>query len=985
MFISFPHLHQVINRLLQQVFDELKTDFPELWQNAQQDQNSEKLLKLCEYYQRVSPSRAHITLAIGCLRLQREHPAASEAFGFLAQKFPFPLCQMLLIASHCICANWALAKQEISLYFSRYAPFPHPAFTEILTLFLHHNQTSSFCGLSLDGTLHYYTACPDVTLSACFSSHDEETSFILPAPATDHFCSAYKLPKNWQSFQKLSVTEHDNSKVFPAFDLRAFTQCRGFVEKTPTHITGWVYAPADPMYPIKVRALSQTHISPCQSLALPTHIPQLFDLEFMATGQVRHRFSVGLSKFSRLGNIFSVQTIYGHKLYGSPVLLTDTTELQEIYARHISSKFPALYKKNSLYSDKPCRSVALVIPVYSGLDATRICIERALRYKNAWTRIILVNDASPDPAICRLVKEYDARFSCITLLSLPENCGFPTAANTGLCERFEHEDVILLNSDTLVSKNWVERLQQAAYTAENIGTATPFSNNATIFSYPEKDGRTSVPSETLCDHLNDLAGEAWDGSTPDVPTAHGFCMYIKASCLKDTGLLRTDIFAQGYGEENDWSRRAAALGWRHVACPGVYVGHAESQSFTSVKTDLIARNLKLLNSIHPGYDALVKKWQDQDPLLPFRRALDLRRLAYDKPNVRSVLLVTHDRQGGLTRHVDRRGTFYLTHNIVPFQLKPIHSGSGKLLWQIAGFPENTYPNLIVPRNPHALKALLTSLNCTALEIHSYIGHTLDKVLQLRSLKLPYDIYIHDYSWYCPRITLTGEDGVYCGEPASKQCQTCLETCGSNTGETTSITRLRTGSQSLFHHARTVYAPSHDTANRIKRQLGVSAIYRPWETLIGTEWPHFPIPSGNSHRTIGILGAIGLEKGYTQLLALARLAAQLNAPIQFVLIGYSCNDRALLETGVVHITGRYKEHEIQDFVRQHTIDWFFMPSIWPETWSYVLTQIWRTEKPVIAYDIGAQAERIKQAKGSMVVPMHLPYPRLLSFLYNPMPA
>ncbi|GBQ19134.1 glycosyl transferase [Acetobacter cibinongensis] len=664
------------------------------------------------------------------------------------------------------------------------------------------------------------------------------------------------------------------------------------------------------------------------------------------------------------------------------MLLTDMTEQQEVYARYISLKFPALYEKTESGSDKNDHPVAVVIPIYSGLEATRICLDRVLRHKNAFTRLILVNDGSPDPAMCHLVKEYDAQFSCITLLSLSENCGFPTAANTGLCARFEQEDVILLNSDTLVADSWVERLQQAAYAAEYIGTVTPFSNNATIFSYPEKDGSSPVPSEAICDRLNTLAGQIWDGSTPDVPTAHGFCMYIKAACLQDTGLLRADIFAQGYGEENDWSRRASALGWRHVACPGVYVGHAESQSFSSVKTDLIARNLKLLNHIHPGYDTLIKNWQDQDPLLPFRRALDLKRLAYDAPNLLSALLVTHNRQGGLTRHVGLRATFYLARNIVPFQLKPICSRTGKPLWQIQGFPAETYPNLIIPRSRHALKALLKSLNCTILEIHSYIGHTLRKIVELQALKIPYDVYIHDYSWFCPRITLTGKDGAYCGEPAPKQCQTCLETCGSNTGETTPVTTLRAHSQSLFHHARTVYAPSHDTVRRIKRQLGVSPVYQPWETFLNTEWPRFSIPSGSIRRTIGILGAIGPEKGYAQVLALARLTAQLNAPLQFVLIGYSCNDHALLETGVVTITGHYKEYEIQGFVNQYAIDWFFMPSIWPETWSYVLTQIWLTEKPAIAYDIGAQAERIKQVGGGMVVPLHLPYPRLLAVLYTP---
>ena len=87
----------------------------------------------------------------------------------------------------------------------------------------------------------------------------------------------------------------------------------------------------------------------------------------------------------------------------------------------------------------------------------------------------------------------------------------------------------------------------------------------------------------------------------DIPTAVGFCMYIRRECLDATGLFREDAFAQGYGEENDFCLRARRLGWRHVAVPGVFVAHTGGASFGAARAQLLARNAAVLERLHPGY------------------------------------------------------------------------------------------------------------------------------------------------------------------------------------------------------------------------------------------------------------------------------------------------------------------------------------------------------------------------------------------------
>src|SRR5690554_6866308 len=115
-------------------------------------------------------------------------------------------------------------------------------------------------------------------------------------------------------------------------------------------------------------------------------------------------------------------------------------------------------------------------------------------------------------------------------------------------------DVLLLNSDTEVSGDWVERMAAAAYSSENAGTVTPFSNNAEICSWPLICEDNPLPPSTTLAELNE-AFRPLAGKTIELPTAVGFCMYIRRDCLERTGLFEP-VFGAGYGEENDFCRRA---------------------------------------------------------------------------------------------------------------------------------------------------------------------------------------------------------------------------------------------------------------------------------------------------------------------------------------------------------------------------------------------------------------------------------------------
>ena len=71
----------------------------------------------------------------------------------------------------------------------------------------------------------------------------------------------------------------------------------------------------------------------------------------------------------------------------------------------------------------------------------------------------------------------------IFLLTNEQNLGFIKSVNRAL-DFCKQGDVLILNSDTRLFEGGLDELLRVAHSADDIGTVTAISNNATIFSYP---------------------------------------------------------------------------------------------------------------------------------------------------------------------------------------------------------------------------------------------------------------------------------------------------------------------------------------------------------------------------------------------------------------------------------------------------------------------------------------------------------------------
>jgi hypothetical protein len=183
--------------------------------------------------------------------------------------------------------------------------------------------------------------------------------------------------------------------------------------------------------------------------------------------------------------------------------------------------------------------------------------------------------------------------------------------------------VVLLNSDTEVPAGWLDRLAGHAHASPWIGTVTPFSNNATICSYPCATGPAIAFGRTLAE-VDAAARVVNGGRRVDVPTGVGFCWYLRRDCILQTGLLDAATFGAGYGEENDFCLRAARHGWRHVLACDTFVYHQGGASFGTSGRGLYRRNQTLLHARYHYYSDQIEAHLAQNPAGPARWAITAR-------------------------------------------------------------------------------------------------------------------------------------------------------------------------------------------------------------------------------------------------------------------------------------------------------------------------------------------------------------------------
>jgi glycosyltransferase involved in cell wall biosynthesis len=460
-------------------------------------------------------------------------------------------------------------------------------------------------------------------------------------------------------------------------------------------------------------------------------------------------------------------------------------------------------------------------------------------------------------------------------------------------------------------------------------------------------------------------------------------MLMSRAALEAVGVFDEETFGRGYGEENDWCMRAQRRGFRNLVTPNLYVYHHHGGSFESEeKIALQTKHQLVLRKRYPELFLQNESFSERDPLSCTRLAIALKMASNNEPHG-PFLMMDVDVPAGvpsgavayrdwLARSLSKRGktVIILTYDpgqaVMRVRVSSPPTPEPRVVGVVSGDLENRIADLVDLLAPKRI--LVTNL--------VWYPHPESSAAEVRASEVPYLVFAHDFCSICPSWFLINKDGTYCGgETQTDVCDRCLPQNSYADYRSVypefspSIMRWRSSMKQLLDGAQAVVCFSQSTLDVLNRVFGL---------LRGVVIPHVvaaPEEEGvRSERVldgvlaVAVIGSMQHIKGVDVVRGLVTAVRRARLPIRFVVIGswpgyadhFSSVDHRL------RVTGAYRREDLPRLLEESGASLVMIPSIWPETFSYTTSEAILLGYPVVCFDLGAPAERVRTYDCGMVV-------------------
>ena len=312
--------------------------------------------------------------------------------------------------------------------------------------------------------------------------------------------------------------------------------------------------------------------------------------------------------------------------------------------------------------------VSIILPVFNALDALKPCLKSLEGELSEQVKLIIVNDAS-DSHTSSWLQAYAKSKSQVSLLEHELNQGFIAACATGYRVAAAEDDVVVINSDVVLSPGSIERIQAAACSSFRTGVASCLSTSSHHLQLDIN------PGDSLYDAQDFLSSEI-KPTYPTVITPEGQFIYFRRWALERFGFF-DEVYGRGFCEESDLSMRYFLNGVDTVCCDNSIIHHRHAASFGEEKKNkLIEKNRPIFEQrwgefYWPIYQAFIRR----DPLSSVRDRYKQSSSSLEGPDASQSLLESYK---GLSSVRGIKNKSLLKDAEVVFVLPSIVLGGGTL-------------------------------------------------------------------------------------------------------------------------------------------------------------------------------------------------------------------------------------------------------------------------------------------------------------------
>jgi len=625
------------------------------------------------------------------------------------------------------------------------------------------------------------------------------------------------------------------------------------------------------------------------------------------------------------------------------------------------------------------KKVSIIVPIYNAFEEVKLCIDSVLKNTSANSELILIDDKSPDENIGQLLSKYLDKPN-IKVIKNDVNLGYTKTINKGI-KLAENNDIVLLNSDTIVYDNWLQSLINVGYSNENIGSVTAVSNNAGAFSVPEL-GTNELPQFLTIETYALVNRQIKHINIPECPTGNGFCLFIKRDVLNEIGLFDEAKFPRGYGEENEFCMRLKEHGYLNVVASKSFVFHKRSASFKDEKTTLIKEGRAEVDKAFPSYSTEVKMLLNninfKNIRYNVRKQLSNKNLKTPK---KTVLFTISTITGG-TPQTNKDLMNAISEFVHPLllhcnaqkitlydglTLKVIESKKIEKQIRLVDLFSQEYDDFV--------KHILFSYGIDLLHIRHIAWHSLNLPKIASQLNISTIFSLHDFYIVCPNVNLIDENLKHCGGTCTSSEGECsLEIWGKDAYKPklkhsfVNVWRKRMEEKVIPYVDR--FITTSDSAKVLIEATYPSITKKPFNVIPhGRDFDYLnkdgtcilsTVPSHGNKIKMLFPGNIGESKGATFIKALKE--ADVNGRLEFHFLGTA--KHILTNKGRHH--GKYNRKEFKSYIERIKPNFIGLFSIWPETYCHTLTEGWSCGIPTITFGMGAVEERINKHGGAWII-------------------